>query len=249
MFFKDISTKFVKFLKLLLNNTTRRGLYFNIAASIELEELIKDLKINVIIDVGSNKGQFILLAEKLFKNIEILSFEPISELYEKQKKFFKNKTNINFFNIGLGSNKSRMILNITRKKDSSSFLKIKDSILLGKEFNIIEKREILISTLDDILKNYNLTGSILLKLDVQGYELEVLKGSSTILKKIKYIIIEIPDKQLYVKQDIGNSILNYLEIHNFKILKSCNLYNIKSINYSQKDFLLVNKSILNKNDQ
>ena len=242
MFFKNILIKFVKFLKLSLNSATRRGLYFNIAASIELEDLIKDLRVDTIIDVGSNRGQFILLAEKLFNNTEIFSFEPILELYQKQKKFFNKKKYIKFFNIGLGSNKSKMILNITRKKDSSSFLKIKDSNLLGREFNIIEKREILVSTLNDVLSNYNLNGSVLLKLDVQGYELEVLRGSSNILQKIKYIIIEIPENQLYINQDTGNSILNYLQKHNFKILKSCNLFNIKKINYSQKDFLLVNTS-------
>ena len=91
MFFKNISTKFLKFIKLFLNNTTRRGLYFNIAASVELEDLIKDLKLNTVIDIGSNKGQFILILNKYFENIKILSFELINELLEKQKNFLKYK--------------------------------------------------------------------------------------------------------------------------------------------------------------
>ena len=115
MFFKYLLKKFTKFIKIISNKTTRRGLYHNIPASVELEELLKNLEINTIIDAGSNRGQFVLLADKLFNNIEIFSFEPILELYNKQKKFFKNKRNIKFFNMGLGSNKSKMILNITRK--------------------------------------------------------------------------------------------------------------------------------------
>ena len=79
-----------------------------------------------------------------------------------------------------------------------------------------------------------------LKLDVQGYELEVLRGNN-ILSKIKYIIIEIAENQFYKNQEISNSIINYLDQKNFKVLKSCNHFKIKEIDYSQKDFLFVNK--------
>ena len=54
---------------------------------IELEDLVKDLKFNTVVDIGSNKGQFILLIEKLFYSDKIIySFEPIKEVFEKQKK-------------------------------------------------------------------------------------------------------------------------------------------------------------------
>ena len=66
MFFESFLTKFNKFIRLSLNKKTRRGLYLNIAASLELECLIKNLELNTIIDVGSNKGQFILISDKFF---------------------------------------------------------------------------------------------------------------------------------------------------------------------------------------
>ena len=53
-----------------------------------MEDLIKDLKLNTVIDIGSNKGQFILILNKYFENIKILSFEPINELLEKAEKNF-----------------------------------------------------------------------------------------------------------------------------------------------------------------
>ena len=102
MSYKSLYIKFFKLLKLFLNKTTRRGLYNNIPATIELEELLAGLDLNTIIDVGSNKGQFILLVEKIYKNIKIFSFEPIKEVYLKQKKFFSNNKNIKIFNFVLG---------------------------------------------------------------------------------------------------------------------------------------------------
>ena len=62
----DLINKLIKLLKLITNQTWRKGLFKNIAANIELENLIKGLDVKIIIDIGSNKGQFILLTEKLF---------------------------------------------------------------------------------------------------------------------------------------------------------------------------------------
>ncbi len=244
MFFKNISTKFLKFIKLFANNTTRRGLYFNIAASIELEDLIKDLDLDIVIDIGSNKGQFVLILNKYFENIKILSFEPIHELLEKQKKFFKNtKNNIKFFNTAVGALNSKIDLNITRSKDSSSILEFEKIDNLGRNFDIVEKREINVITLEDVLNNTDLNGSILLKLDVQGYELKVLEGAEKLLPKIKYIITEVAENQIYKEQVTKNILLRYLKEKNFEILKSANEYRLKNTSYKQKDVLLVNKSL------
>lgn len=244
MFFKNISTKFLKFTKLFANNTTRRGLYFNIAASIELEDLIKDLDLDIVIDIGSNKGQFVLILNKYFENIKILSFEPIHELLEKQKKFFKNtKNNIKFFNTAVGALNSKIDLNITRSKDSSSILEFEKIDNLGRNFDIVEKREINVITLEDVLNNTDLNGSILLKLDVQGYELKVLEGAEKLLPKIKYIITEVAENQIYKEQVTKNILLRYLKEKNFEILKSANEYRLKNTSYKQKDVLLVNKSL------
>lgn len=246
MFFKTISIKFLKFIKLFLNNTTRRGLYFNIGASVELEELIKNLKLNTVIDIGSNKGQFILLVDKFYENIKVLSFEPIGELLEKQKIFFANRGNINFFETGVGSTNSQITLNITRRKDSSSILEIENTKNLGRQFDIIERRKIKMTTLDNAISEYDLTNPILLKLDVQGYELEVLKGAENLLPKIKYIITEVAENQLYKNQVIENNVINYLNERNFQIIKSANIFKIKNTNYVQKDILLINKLLINE---
>tara|TARA_B100000945_G_C20347810_1_gene580664 strand:+ start:411 stop:1157 length:747 start_codon:yes stop_codon:yes gene_type:complete len=245
MIFKNISIKFLKFIKLLINKTTRRGLYYNIAASIELEELIKNLNINMIIDIGSNKGQFILILDKFFKNIKVLSFEPISEVLKKQKKFFASRENITFFNFALGSSNSETILNITRKKDSSSILQIANENLLGRNFDIIEKRQISVKTLESALRNIKLKDSILLKLDVQGYEFEVLKGAENLLPKIKYIITEVAKNQIYKNQVAENIVIKYLKERNFEIIKTANLFKIKNTNYLQKDILFINKLLIN----
>ena len=229
----------IKLIKLFQNKKTRIGLFNNIAANLELEDFVKDLNFQTVLDIGSNKGQFILLIEKLFmENKNIYSFEPIKEILEDQKKFFANKKNILFFNFALGEKSSQKILNITKRRDSSSFLEI-NNIIKNNDHLVEEKREIEIKSLDVLMKNKDCTKPILVKIDVQGYELEVLKGSKSFLKEVKYIIIEVSDDEIYTKQALAHNIIEYLNNMNFKILKETKAYKIPGTTLKQKDILFI----------
>ena len=237
--------KLIKLIKLFKNPITRKGLLNNIAANIELEDLVKNLKFQTVFDIGSNKEQFILLIEKIF-NIDknIYSFEPIKEIYEKQKKFFSNKKNISFFNFALGERSLTKTLNITKRKDSSSFFEINNNIK-NTDHLVDEKREIKIKSLDEIMKNKYLIKPILAKIDVQGYELEVLKGSKNLLKQIKYIIIEVSENEIYKGQALANKIIKYLDDMDFKPLKETKIYKISGTEFKQKDILFENTYLKN----
>ena len=86
--------KIFKLFKLSKFKLWRKGLLNGIAATIELENMVKDINPETSIDVGSNKGQFIILIEKLFPNKTVYSFEPIKEMINKQKKFFDFRGNL-----------------------------------------------------------------------------------------------------------------------------------------------------------
>ena len=61
------------------------GLLNGVAANIELKNFLKKINsINTLVDIGSNKGQFILLLERYFPNLKVYSFEPIKEILNKQ---------------------------------------------------------------------------------------------------------------------------------------------------------------------
>ena len=79
--------------------------------------------------------------------------------------------------------------------------------------------------MDEILKNKNLITPILAKIDVQGYELQVLKGASILLKKIKYLIVEVSDNEIYSGQSIYVEILDYLK----ELLRVLIIYYLKEI--------------------
>ena len=235
--------KLKKFTKLIKSQIWRKGLLNNIAANTELENLIKDLNFETILDIGSNKGQFILLVENLFKNKIIFSFEPIKEILEKQKEFFKYKNNIFFFNIALGEKSKKKIFYITNRKDSSSFLKFNKNNVKNSDYNINQERVVEIKALDEVIQFAKLVPPILLKIDVQGYELDVLKGCSNLLKKTTYIIVEVSENEIYQDQPVANEIIEYLNKQNYIIIKENLPTNISKSNLFQKDILFKNQLI------
>ena len=61
--------KLYKLIKLLKFKLWREGLLNGIAATIELEKMLKNINLETVIDIGSNKGQFVMLIEQLFPNM------------------------------------------------------------------------------------------------------------------------------------------------------------------------------------
>ena len=218
------------------------GLFKGVAANIELLPLIKKIKnINTLIDVGSNKGQFVLLCIKFFPNLLIYSFEPIKEALIKQKNLLSFKNNIYFYNTGIGNKKKKINFFITNRVDSSSFLTINKSKNYNKNYYVKEKRKIKIQKLDQILNNKKLIKPVLIKIDVQGFELEVLKGSKKILPNIDYLLLEVSKNQMYNKQAIEIEIINFLKKEKFRIMVSSKWKRINNTEFMQRDILFKRK--------
>lgn len=154
-------------------------------------------KISKLIDVGSHKGEFLNNFLK-FKNIKtVYAFEPQIAIFKILSKNLKKYKNINKNNIALDSKPGKKIIYINKLSSTSTlsninkksfFLKIK-KILLQNNSNLPKNYLIKTSSIDEFFKKVDLT-DVLLKIDVEGFEYNVLLGSKKLIHKIKYIIIE-----------------------------------------------------------
>ena len=86
-----------------------------------LKMILKDEA--VIVDIGSNLGNFISTLKKINKKTTIYSIEPNIDLINFQKKKFKKEKNIKFFNIGIDSN-NRIAKFYIRKKFGIMYIQI-----------------------------------------------------------------------------------------------------------------------------
>ena len=152
--------------------------------------------ISGIIQIGAHHGNEYDTLKKLSEHI--LMFEPQKEVYNKLFNKLGSMPNLVIENKALGSSIGVMQMYTEQENQGQS-----SSLLIpqlhcvqypGIKFTGTEQVEV--TTLDeyfnDKLFNYNL-----LTLDVQGYELEVLKGSTDILLKVDYILCEVNRAELY----------------------------------------------------
>jgi len=181
-------------------------------------------EINFSIDIGANVGKYtkLLLTET---NSEVIAFEPLPKAFEELKEIEKNfSSRLDVYNIGIGNKNSNLELNYsTEKSELASFIEDLDKLSFVDSKNN-KKIIVEVMTLDSFFKKYEQTYKEkeidLLKIDTEGFELEVLNGASETLinKKPKFIQIEFNWHQLFREQTIYkfSKILSNYEV--FKIL-------------------------------
>lgn len=190
-------------------------------ASFEVVSNLKKMvpELTTIIDVGANSGQFTKVATHLYPQAQIYTFEPLPNLYPVIKKKFGSNPNIKTYNIALGNEDGTILFNKNKFGHTSSVLEIsQENIHFTRKDNELEQIRVEIKKLDSLALPVDKTNLSLLKLDVQGYELEVLKGADETIKAIGYIIIEANLEELYSNQPSFNTINNYLQNKGFELM-------------------------------
>jgi hypothetical protein len=208
------------------------------------ERLISlNFKPKIIFDVGAHIGETTLLFLKIFDSIKICyCFEPQINIFNILKKKFKNNSRVFCVNKAIYDKIIKKDFNILYHQRSSTledinansfYYKIKSLILFSKVKNIIYKKEKLnCITLDSFITNKKIID--ILKIDVEGSELNVLKGCKNNIKNVKVILIEILHH---------DSIKNYSKLDIFRFLKKngFQLYStLKFPFYSFEDRIYVN---------
>ena len=186
---------------------------------------LKELDIEKIIDVGAHKGEFLEKMLKIEKVNSFYAFEPQKNIFnELSEKFSKNKkvTLYNFAmdkeitNKKLKINKLSMTSSLAEINKKSLYLKIKNFLTFSKS-NFENEYEIQTNTVDKIFENISLEKA-LLKIDVEGFEMNVIEGSQMKLKEIPFILLENQFGNHYINNNFKD-IVNILSKQNFKIYK------------------------------
>ncbi|MBK7105837.1 MAG: FkbM family methyltransferase [Ignavibacteriae bacterium] len=172
---------------------------------------LQNMNINTIIDVGANNGEFAQKINKILPEVEIHSFEPLKECIEELKENLVGIKKIKFYNYALGEKDEEKIFYHNQFAPSSSFLEMKDLHKNAFPYtSTVFEEKVSVKKLDNFINELIKSKEILLKIDVQGYELNVLKGGYKFLNEVKIIILEVSFHELYKDQPLFNDIYTYL---------------------------------------
>lgn len=217
--------KIIKILNLFLYrhsvNAILRWPVFSLTSFIMISNLTKQqLQPKTIIDVGANVGQFSVASVNLFEDVQVYAFEPVPESFEKLHKHVSKLNNVRAYALALGEDEGNIGFHVNTHSHSSSILALSTHHLTAfpgaKEDKVIS---VPITTLDSISNDFKLVSPVLLKLDVQGYEANVLKGAVEILKKVDYVLLETSFKPMYEGELLFTEILQFMGNCGFKFLR------------------------------
>lgn len=143
-------------------------------------------KPELVVDVGAAFGEWSKCCYKKFSAAQYLLLEPLAEYQQSLKKLKNTYSNINFVLKAANSTQGSFAFNVHTDLVGSSL----NTEVEGPKVDGVQ-RHVECTTLDSVVKEYCFnTKSCLLKIDVQGSELEVLKGATELLKNTQVIILE-----------------------------------------------------------
>lgn len=189
-----------------------RFLFAETLAKWEPRDLIKLDESQVMIDVGANTGYYSLNLAKRYNNAKIIAIEANPEtcnILEKNCKLNK-LTNVKIHNLALSDKEGKITLYQTGIHSGANSIFAPDSSYQSKGVTVNS------STLDNLLAG-KFNNIEWIKIDVEGAELSVLRGSLQTLKITKKILIEIHEHILKQNNEKPEEIIEILKKNGFKI--------------------------------
>lgn len=189
----------------------------NCKKSYFLNEDFKCHKGGVCIDIGANIGCFSLEIAKINSDCKIFAFEPHPETFNRlsKNKFINGKINVIPINAAISNKTEKILLSVG---DNCNMAKVILKDINSKNNTILVQGY----KLDDFIYKYGIDQIELIKIDVEGHEIECLEGAKKALMITKNIVIEYHSDQLKLKT------INILEANGFSIIiKNSLIFGIK----------------------
>jgi FkbM family methyltransferase len=185
-----------------------------------LETLLELYKVDTVFDIGANIGN----SGEYFRNIgfkqKIVSFEPVSYLYRRLAEKAAKDPLWLCEQAAVGDTEGEMEINVSGEDGSaSSFLEMTNTIKENApQLGYTGREKVTVKTVDSVIDHYYPDGDrLFLKLDVQGYEKNVLEGARNSLHRVIGMKIEMSIVKSYEDEPLIYDMLPYLYDLGFRL--------------------------------
>ena len=153
-------------------------------------ESLKRLDIRTVIDVGAYDGDTGRIFRDMWPNAELHCFEPQVEIFSRLRNWASTQNGqVHAYNFAVGNVSRIQTLRVVQERDrTASIIRRFDDEQPGKM--PVASHEVRVERLDDVLDAAALTAGIFIKIDVEGFEREVMRGGSAVLDRAAVCVIE-----------------------------------------------------------
>ena len=162
-----------------------------------LKKTIQRKKQPVILDVGANVGQWSKQALQINPSSCIYAFEPSPKSFEN----LSTIPGVKPFNCALGAEEKETKIYFSREQPTWPLASL-DRSAIDRLTSDVQEVDVKMTTLDEVIKREKITDVTLLKIDVEGYEYDVLKGCQQAIKEgiVHTIQFEFNDMNVYTRR-------------------------------------------------
>lgn len=158
----------------------------------DMSTLLKDLydrnfRPEFVIDIGANNGAWSRMAKKTFKDSDFYMIEPLIEMEKDLSAFCNEFPGSKYFICGAGKQEESLYLTLGGENLTGSNFVFGENEFLKKDDL---QRQVQIRTMDSLVENGEINPPDFVKMDIQGFELEALKGGQKLFDKAIVFILE-----------------------------------------------------------
>jgi FkbM family methyltransferase len=211
---------------------------YDLGMANDMFECIKNLKIlgfnpDVVIDAGAYVGDWTTTVLKIFDRSKFLMIEPQSSKEAVLNRMVKLNNNILYKQTLLGET----------NKDNVQFFEMESGSSIYEEQTQVSRdiKHLSMTTINNLVADFKLTGKFFLKLDVQGAEVDVLEGASEIMNQIEFILVEVSLFGYNKGGPLFAEVVTYLNKKDFVLFDICNQYRKSDKTLFQVDLMFINR--------
>tara|TARA_Y100000817_G_scaffold265773_1_gene221734 strand:- start:1142 stop:1963 length:822 start_codon:yes stop_codon:yes gene_type:complete len=163
-----------------------------------------------IVDCGANIGELNIALKEKGLDLDYIAFEPDGEIYNCLK-YNNPEKNSTLYNIGLSNKNTKQKLFLDSEGGNSSLI----------DFGATQVKQVDVSRLDSLI--IDIKKIKLLKVDAEGYEPEVLEGSTGIFDKIEYISVDFGNERGFDQESTIVDVNKLLSNNGFSLVGMSNI--------------------------
>ena len=180
-----------------------------VVPTIEHAPALAGIEPRAVIDVGANKGQFSSFAAARWPGATIHAFEPLPGPAARYRAVLGSRAVLH--DCALGSEAGEVEMHVASRADSSSLLALGDEQKAIFHMDEVGTRTVAVRRLDEVFAPAALPAPVLLKIDVQGFEYEVIEGIGALADAIEWVFVETSFVELYRGQRLHDDVAALLD--------------------------------------